>query len=164
MTPAADLIARCAARGLTIATAESLTAGLLASTLAEVPGCSTVLRGGVIAYATQVKATVLGLPEAMLEHVVSEQVADGLARAAASALAADIGIGTTGVAGPDWLDEQPPGTVWISVHYGATGRSQTRLLALEGDRMAIRVGTVQACLAEALVLLDEIGPIDGIST
>jgi nicotinamide-nucleotide amidase len=158
MTLAADLIARCADRDLTIATAESLTAGLLASTLAEVPGCSAVLRGGVIAYATQVKATVLGLPEAALEHVVSEQVAEGLARAATSVLAADIGIGTTGVAGPDWLDGQSPGTVWIAVHHGASGRTRTRLLALEGDRMAIRVGTVHACLLEALALLDEIHP------
>jgi nicotinamide-nucleotide amidase len=158
VTPAADLITRCAMRGLTIATAESLTAGLLASSLAEIPGCSAVLRGGVIAYATPVKATVLGLPEAALEHVVSELVADGLARAATRVLAADIGIGTTGVAGPDWLDGQQPGTVWISVHHRASGRSRTRLLALEGDRMAIRTGTVQACLTEALALLDEIHP------
>ena len=69
-----DLIALCKSRGLTIGTAESLTAGLVVSKLAEVPGASAVLRGGVVAYATDVKHSVLGLDVTLLDHVVSEPV------------------------------------------------------------------------------------------
>ncbi len=146
MTTAADIIERCAARGLTIATAESLTAGLVASTLAEVPGCSAVLRGGVVAYAVDVKADVLGIDRELLAHVVSEPVAAALASRACAVIGADLGIGTTGVAGPQALDGQPAGTVWIAVHDARSGRTRTRALALDGDREAIRSGTVDACL------------------
>ena len=76
---AADLVAACVARGLSIATAESLTAGLVSASIADVPGCSAVFRGGVVAYATDVKGSVLGLDASDLAHVVSEQVAAELA-------------------------------------------------------------------------------------
>ena len=147
-------MSQCRERGLTIATAESLTAGLVAATLAQVPGCSAVLRGGVVAYATDVKGSVLGLPETLLEHVVSEEVAAALAESAVQLLDADLGIGTTGVAGPDLLDGQPPGTVWIAVHDRRTLRTTTRRLALPGDRQAVRDGTVDAVLGEALAIID----------
>lgn len=147
MTSAADVVRLAAAGGRTIATAESLTAGLVAATLAEIPGCSAVLRGGVIAYATEVKAEVLGIEPALLSHVVSEAVAARLAERACAVLGADLGVGTTGVAGPDPLDGQSAGTVWIGVHDARRGRTVTRRLALAGDRAAVRAGTVAASLA-----------------
>ena len=146
MTSAADIVSRARDAGRTIATAESLTAGLVAAALAEVPGCSAVLRGGVIAYATDVKAQVLGIEPALLAHVVSEEVAGRLAERACAVLGADLGIGTTGVAGPDSLDGQPPGTVWIAVHDARRGLTTTRRLAVEGDRARVRAATVAACL------------------
>ena len=141
---AAAVVAALAEAGLTVATGESLTAGLVAATLAEVPGCSAVLRGGVVAYQGDVKAEVLGVPEAALAHgLVSRAVAEAMAAGAARLLRADIGIGTTGVAGPDPHDGRPAGTVWVAVH-GPRGTA-ARLLALAGDRDAIRRGTVAAC-------------------
>jgi nicotinamide mononucleotide (NMN) deamidase PncC len=63
-------------------------------------------------------------------------------------LGSDIGVGTTGVAGPEGLDDRPPGSVWIAVHDARTGRTRTRLLLLEGGREEIRRGAVDACLVE----------------
>jgi len=142
-----SVIDACRVRGITLATAESLTAGLVASTLADVPGCSAVLRGGVVAYATDVKQEVLGIPGGLLDHVVSEEVAIGMASAAAGLFRATIGLATTGVAGPAELDGQPPGTVWIAVHdTRGAGRSTSRLLHLQGDRAGIRRQSTAACL------------------
>ncbi len=148
MTSADRVVDLLREQGLTLATAESITAGLLASTIAEVPGCSAVLRGGVVAYATDVKRSVLGIEERLLEHVVSESVAVGMAIGANRVLGSDIGVGTTGVAGAEWLDGQPPGSVWIAVHDARSGRTRTRLLRLEGGREEIRRGAVDACLVE----------------
>lgn len=135
--------------GLTIASGESLTAGLVASTLADVPGCSAVLRGGIVAYQRDVKAEVLGVPpEALAAGLVSREVAEAMAAGAARVLRADIGVGTTGVAGPDAHDGQPPGTVWVAVS-GPQGVSARRL-ALEGGREGIRRDTVSACWALVL--------------
>ncbi len=143
---AAALVEACIARGITIATAESLTAGLVAATIAEVPGCSAIFRGGVVAYATDVKGSVLGLSPADLEHVVSEQVARELARHACRVLHAELGISTTGVAGPDPLDGQAAGSVWIAVHERASGRTTAQHLDLPGDRAAVRAGATRAAL------------------
>lgn len=141
------VVQACRRTKVTLATAESVTAGLVAATLAGVPGCSHVLRGGVIAYATQVKASVLGLPAGALEHVVSEDVARLMAQSAANMLEATIGVATTGVAGPDWLDDQPPGTAWVAVHHREDSRrTATRLLQATGDREEVRAAVVRACL------------------
>ena len=153
--PAAEVVRRCIELGVTIATAESLTGGLLASRIAEVPGCSACFRGGVIAYATPLKASILGVPAALLDHVVSEAVAVEMARGACRVMGSDLGVGTTGVAGPDWLDGQPPGTVWIAVHDSRTGFGSAQIMSLEGGRSAVRTGAVDAALrliAKALVL------------
>jgi nicotinamide-nucleotide amidase len=132
-------------RGLWVATGESITAGLVAGTLADVPGCSSVLRGGVVAYQPDVKAALLGVrAEELAEGIVSEPVARAMARGAARALGADVGIGTTGVAGPEPHDGTPVGTVWIAV--SGAGRERARRLELDGDRGAIRRQTVEACL------------------
>lgn len=134
------------ASGLSVATGESLTAGLLAATLADVPGCSTVLRGGVIAYQPDVKAALLHVPpEALASGVVSREVAGAMAAGAAIALGADLGIATTGVAGPEPHDGEPVGSVWVGV--SLHDRVWTRHLSLAGDRQDIRRQTVVAGLA-----------------
>lgn len=130
--------------GLTIATGESLTAGLVAATLADVPGCSSVLRGGVVAYQGDVKADVLGVPDSALAcGLVSREVAEAMAAGAARLLGSDVGVGTTGVAGPEPHDGEPAGTVWVAV-VGPRGMTSRRL-ALAGDRAGIRRATVSAC-------------------
>lgn len=141
-----ELVVACLERGLTIATAESLTAGQVSASIADVPGCSAVFRGGVVAYATDIKGSVLGLSASVLEHVVSEQVAGDLARRACAVLDADLGLSTTGVAGPDPLDGQAAGSVWIAVHERASGRTTTRHLDLSGDRAAVRVAATAAVI------------------
>ena len=144
MPEPAEIVALLRDRGLTVATGESLTAGLVAATLADVPGASTVLDGGVVAYHAQAKERLLAVPaEALVHGVVSEPVAVAMAVGARAALRADVGIATTGVAGPEPHDGQPVGSVWIAV--STTTRTQARHLDLVGDRAAIRRQTVAAC-------------------
>lgn len=150
-------IAACAEHRLTVGTAESVTAGLVAGSLASVAGSSQVLRGGVVAYATDVKASLLGVPGELLAHVVSEPVAVAMAAAAARILNADLGIATTGVAGPGWLDGQPPGTVWIAAYEARGGMSTSRHLSIAGDRAQVRRAAVEECLR----LLIEMVPLVG---
>lgn len=148
-----ELIAVAGRLGVTIATAESLTAGLVASKLAQVPGASVVLRGGIVAYATDIKGSVLGLDQSILEHVVSEPVAVAMAAGAARVLAADIGVATTGVAGPDPLDGQPPGTVWLAAYDARNGLIKTKLLEIEGNREQIRERSANEAIALVMELL-----------
>lgn len=152
---AADLVSVCRQHGLMIATAESLTAGMVSAAIADVPGCSAVLRGGVVAYATDIKASVLGVSAPDLEHVVSEKVAGELARRACVVLGADLGLATTGVAGPDPLDGQAAGSVWIAVHERASGRTTTRHLNLPGDRAAVRAAATAAVIDLAIACVGE---------
>jgi nicotinamide-nucleotide amidase len=149
---APDVVAGLVAQGLTIATGESLTAGLVAATLAQVPGCSAVLRGAIVAYQPDVKAALLGVSAEDLRHgLVSEAVACAMARGAADALIADIGVGTTGVAGPEPHDGEPVGSTWVAVCVGA--RCNARHLVLTGGRDAIRRQTVEACFELVLETL-----------
>ena len=100
-------------RGLTVATAESLTAGLLAAALADVPGASGTLQGGVVAYQNRVKEQVLGVDADLLEHrgAVDGDVAVQMAQGVRRVLGADVGLATTGVAGPEPHQGKPVGTV-----------------------------------------------------
>lgn len=141
-----DVVAELRRRNLTIACAESLTGGALASAFVEVPGVSDVLRGGVVSYATDVKASVLGVSRQQLEKTgpVSSEVALQMARGACSVLGATIGISTTGVAGPGPTDGHPAGTVWIAIS-GEIGE-ETRLVRLSGDRSHVRNGAVKAAI------------------
>jgi nicotinamide-nucleotide amidase len=140
---------------LTVAVAESLTGGLLAAALTSVPGASAVLRGGVVAYATDLKSALLGVPAELLDRrgAVDPDVAAAMAEGAARRLAATVGVSTTGVAGPDPADGQPVGTVFIAacVH----GRTARRALVLSGHRRAIRSATVSHALALTLSTLRE---------
>src|SRR5271154_879372 len=104
-------------RGETVATAESLTAGLVGAALTETPGASTTYRGGVIVYSTDLKASLAGVPEQLLTErgAVDPQVAAALAAGVRERLAATWGLALTGVAGPDSQDGQPVGTVHIGL-------------------------------------------------
>lgn len=103
--------------GRTVATAESLTAGLVAAEIASVSGASNVLRGGLVVYATDLKASLAGVDEALLRRhgPIHPGVAAALARGAAEKCGSDIGIGLTGVAGPDPQDGHPVGEVYVGV-------------------------------------------------
>jgi nicotinamide-nucleotide amidase len=158
---AAELVAALTRRGLTIAVAESLTGGLLAAELVRIPGASAVLCGGVVAYQTPLKHSLLGVDANLLaEHgAVHPEVARQMATGVRTALAvdgrpADIGVATTGVAGPQNQDGQPVGTVYLGVAFGATVQAIT--LRLGGDRDQIRAQTVHRAV-EAVCQLMEIG-------
>ena len=154
----ADLIRLLAARGLTVAVAESLTGGLVVAELTRVAGASAVVRGGVIAYATGLKQQLLGVDEALLAEVgpVHADVAAQMAAGVASRLGASIGLSTTGVAGPDAQDGQDVGTVYVGL--AVAGHITTHRLALSGSREQIRRSTVDASLqllAEAVQMLTQ---------
>ena len=148
-------------RGVTLAIAESLTGGQVASSLVEVPGASRVLVGAVVAYATRIKAQLLGVDAVHLERTgpvdrdVALQMADGVRRL----LGADLGLATTGVAGPGPADGHPAGTVHIAVV--APWGLRHRELHLGGDRSQIRCATVmEVCeLAIGFLQKDECGPL-----
>jgi nicotinamide-nucleotide amidase len=102
--------------GRTVASAESVTGGLIGATLTAVPGASRVYRGGVTSYATDVKASLLGVSAALLADggAVQAEVALAMAQGVAMRLGTEFGIAATGVAGPDWQDGKPPGTVFVA--------------------------------------------------
>lgn len=152
---AQSLVARLSQVGLTIAAAESLTGGLVCSALVDVPGASAVLRGSVTAYATELKAQVLGVDAARLASVgpVDAQVAQEMADGVAQLLGADVAVATTGVAGPGPADGHEAGTVYIAAI--APWGSVWRLLELEGQRSQVRTQTVHQVLVLALELLDQ---------
>jgi len=121
------------ARGSTLGVAESLTGGLVAARIVSVPGASRWFRGGVVSYASEVKFDLLGVPEG---PVVSEEAAAAMATGARRVLGADVGLGVTGVAGPDTQDGQPVGTVFLASD--VAGDVQVRKVQLPGDRERIR--------------------------
>ncbi|MCD4525081.1 CinA family protein [Nocardioides sp. cx-173] len=137
----------------TLGTAESLTGGRLAALLTSVPGASRSFRGGIVSYATEVKTDVLGVPLALVEEhgVVSAACARAMAEGARRVLGATYAVSTTGVAGPDRQEDQPPGTVFVAV----AGPAGTTVLSLEltGGRAAIQERTCEEALAALLGLL-----------
>ncbi|MFD7644915.1 CinA family protein [Kitasatospora sp. NPDC059795] len=143
---AVRLLTALKADGATLAVAESLTGGLLAAALVDVPGASAVFRGSVTAYATDLKASVLSVDEGLLDvrgpvhPVVARQMAEGVRRL----LGADWALATTGVAGPDPQDGQPVGTVYVALA-GPRG-TEALPLRLSGARDTIRQGSVEAAL------------------
>ena len=149
-------------RGMTLAVAESLTGGALSAAIVAVPGASDVLNGTVVAYATPVKSSLLGVDPELLaaSGPVDPDVARQMATGARMALAvdgrpADAGVATTGVAGPTPQGGQPVGTVYVGVSVGE--RLLSRRFLLPGDRAAIRAATVEAALALLLETVTEAG-------
>jgi nicotinamide-nucleotide amidase len=121
-------------RGLTLAVAESLTGGLVAARLVNVPGASTWFRGGVVAYAGDVKRSLLDVPPG---PVVSDAAVRAMATGVRSALGADVGLAVTGVAGPEPQDDQKPGTVFLGIA-GPGDDVQAVRVTLPGDRQRVR--------------------------
>lgn len=176
---AKSLVERLSRAGMTIAVGESLTGGLLAATIVSVPGASVCFRGGAVTYATDTKASVLGVPRERLARTgpVDDVVALAMARGVAELFGADIGVSTTGVAGPGSADGKPAGTVYVGRYMAVTmvgagadvtedaagkraagerlsaqaAAENVTLLRLTGGRQAIRRQTV----AEALRLVTE---------
>ncbi|MBB5632154.1 nicotinamide-nucleotide amidase [Cryobacterium mesophilum] len=152
MTDARELIALLTARALTVAVAESLTGGLLVAELIAPAGASLVVNGGVVAYNTGLKHTLLGVDAELLAATgpVDPDVAIQMARNVRERLGvagrpADIGLSTTGVAGPDAQGTDPPGTVYLGLSMGDMTRAKR--LDLNGSRDDIRSETVSQSLA-----------------
>ena len=143
---AATVVGELLEAGLTVGTAESLTGGLVCAALTSVPGASAVVRGGVVAYATDVKSGVLGVDGDLLarEGAVCAPVATWLAEGVRRVLACEVGVSTTGVAGPDPSDGRPVGTVFVAASgpWGILVEEH----ALTGDREEIRGASVDAAL------------------
>ena len=141
------LVASLSARGLTVATAESLTGGQLASFFTSVPGASACFVGGVVAYASEVKVSVLGVSPSIIEEygAVSAECASAMASGARSLLSATYALATTGVAGPDTQEGHPAGHVWVACA-GPAG-VETELLSLEGDRAAVQAASFRGALS-----------------
>lgn len=134
-------------RGMTVATAESCTGGLVAKRITDLPGSSDVFVGGVIAYHNAVKVAELGVLAADIEEhgAVSEVVARQMARGVRARFGASTGIGITGVAGPGGgTEEKPVGTVWMATAVGDD--VEARRVSLPGDRNAVRERAAQAAL------------------
>jgi nicotinamide-nucleotide amidase len=143
------------AGGQTVAVAESLTGGLVAAALTDVPGSSASFRGGVVAYATELKADLLGVDAVMLRRygAVYPPVAAAMAQGVRARLGATYGVATTGVAGPDPSDGQPVGTAHIAV--SVADDTVVRTIGLTGDRQEIRRLTVEHALGLLLGRLRE---------
>jgi len=144
--------AQLIARGATLGVAESLTGGLIASRLVNVPGASAWFRGGVVAYHEQVKFDVLGVP---VGPVVSEAAAAAMAQGVCRVTGSDVGLGITGVAGPDDQERVDPGTIFVGLRL-PDGTISTRELHLPGDRERVRqYGAISALdlLRRALIEL-----------
>lgn len=154
---AARVVARLTGEGQTLAVAESLTGGLLAARVVDVPGASAVLRGGIVAYATDLKHRLLGVdPDLLADRgAVDGEVAAQMAGGIRERLGADWGLATTGVAGPDPQDGKLPGTVFVAL--AGPGTSLVRGVRLAGGRAAVRGAAVDAALDLLLFAMGEQG-------
>lgn len=171
---ATDVVRLATSSGTTVAVAESLTAGMLCARIADVPGASVVLRGGVVAYAPDLKTGLLGVDPTLLADrgPVDPDVALAMASGVRGRLGADVGVATTGVAGPGPQDGVAAGTVYVAVsrddrgdqgpHAAAHDAESlitggvVRRLAIEGDRATVRAGATEAALTLLRAVLRQI--------
>ena len=154
------LIEKMVRRSLTVAVAESLTGGLLVAELIRIPGASRVVRGGVVAYATDLKASLLGVDNEILsargpvDPEVAIQMAHGVRhRLGEGPDAAAWGVSTTGVAGPGSQDGHPAGTVFLG--FASKDGAVSRRLHLDGDRDSVRQQTAAAAIRFMLETLEQ---------
>jgi nicotinamide-nucleotide amidase len=147
---ARGVLAAAGERGLTVAVAESLTGGRLAAALTAHPGASKVVRGSVTSYATDLKASILGVDRDLLarEGAVHPEVARQMAAGVRTLCGADLALATTGVAGPDPQDGQPVGRLYTALATAAGAQSLGWNLA--GDRSRIQDDAVRAALLAAV--------------
>ena len=134
------VLALMRSQGLTLGLAESVTGGLIAARLTDVPGASDVLRGAVVPYHRALKTGVLGAPDVA---AVSEEMALAMAEGACRVLGADVGLATTGAAGPDAHEGAEPGTVWIGLHLDGGGEA-VRVRFNMARTMVRQLGTITA--------------------
>jgi nicotinamide-nucleotide amidase len=167
-SPAHLVVAELCRRSETVATAESLTGGLVGGLLTAAPGASEAYVGGVISYATRLKATLAGVSSGTLAELgpVAGPTAAEMAAGVCRTCEADWGLATTGVAGPEPQDGHPVGEVYVAVANPASGLSEVRELRLAGDRPTIRAATVAhaiellaECLAVPVPSRTGVGPI-----
>lgn len=170
MPPATELVRLLRQAGQTVACCESLTAGLLSATIAEVPGASRVLRGGLVTYATDLKETLAGVDAALLtQHgPVAAETAAQMAQGARQVCGSDWALALTGVAGPESQDGHPVGEVFLGVagpggvvdtcwvtpagqsRWAISPHEPTPVPVVAGDRAAIRKASVNFALSELL--------------
>lgn len=146
----AELIALAQSAGVKLATAESCTGGLVCGALTAVPGSSAVVMGAVVSYAIDVKRRVLGVSSEVLDDpalgAVSAECAEQMAAGVARVLRADVAVSITGIAGPGGAEPgKPVGTVWLGL--SCNGKARSKLLALSGDREAVREQAVREAVA-----------------
>ena len=144
-----DLVNLLKSKCLTLSCAESCTGGLVAKTITDVSGCSAVFLGGVVSYANDVKANVLGVKsETLLRYgAVSKETAEEMAEGVKKLCSTDIGISTTGIAGPDGgTDEKPVGTVYVGFSYKEETVAFNLALDKNMSRDEIRQSTVEKIL------------------
>lgn len=137
----------------TITAAESLSAGLFQATLATIPGASQVFAGGFVTYSLAMKAQLLAIDADLLEHygVVSAWTAEQMAQNSAQIIGSDWGVGLTGVAGPDLLEQQQPGTVYLGVK--SPKDVQVQRFGFQGTRQVIRQKSV---IAAFIMILNQL--------
>jgi nicotinamide-nucleotide amidase len=143
---------RLVAKGSSLAVAESITGGLMASRLVNVVGASAWFRGGVVSYASDVKFDLLGVPRG---PVVSAAAAEAMATGVRRVMGSDVGLSVTGVAGPDEQDGQPVGVVFVGLAIG--DHVEHAQLRLPGDRPRIRAYSVISALDTLRRALDRLG-------
>lgn len=148
------LVDTLSAKGLTFASAESCTGGLIAKKVTDVSGCSSVFLGGVVSYANSVKENVLGVPAEVLATVgaVSRETAEAMALGVRRITGADVSVSTTGIAGPGGgTPEKPVGLVYIAASYGETVCVTENHFS--GTRDEVRHAAAEKALKMALELI-----------
>jgi nicotinamide-nucleotide amidase len=153
---AESIVAELSRRGETLASAESVTGGMIGALLTDVPGASATYLGGVISYATRLKVTLAGVDRSTLAEVgpVAERTAAEMARGVAERCNSDWGLATTGVAGPEPQDGHQVGQVFVAVSHSTRAVSRVEELSLQGGRASIRHQTAEAALG---LLADALG-------
>ncbi len=151
-----ELVNTLKEKGLTVSTAESLTAGMVSSTIVRVPGASAVFRCGFVTYAAEAKTGILGVPAELIAQkgVVSAEVARAMAEGACRVGESSVGISTTGNAGPDVLEYKPVGRVYTAVCIN--GVTTVTEHTFSGDRESIRRQTTNAAIRECTARLSEL--------
>ena len=159
---ARELIEVSSFEGIMFGFAESLTGGLISSSVVNIPGASKVFKGSVVSYTNEVKESVLGVPAEIIEtyNEVSAECARSMAEGAFSVLGVDLAVSVTGIAGPTGdLPGKPVGTVYMGYCYRGPDSSEnisgSKRLNFEGDRNTIRSNTVYSALALAIKLIKD---------
>lgn len=150
-------------KGLSIATAESCTVGSICAQIGRVAGASDYLQGGIIAYQAELKDELLGVPLSLIEkhHVVSREVAEAMAMGVSERLHTDIGIASTGIAGPTGGDSiRPVGTVWLAAvwHHPKGDQIRYKQLHLMGNRTENIAQATEEALYLVIDLLQSTDP------